>query len=217
MAEFESFPKIPRWNREITITEKIDGTNAAIVITPTNELERNDMFLAGDPIAPRATMLSYPLVNGERYAVYAQSRTRMITPEQDNYGFARWVQNNAFELVNLLGPGRHFGEWYGQGINRNYGLDHKRFALFNVKRWADLPNVGLPIEAVPVLARSTDWVYGQNDHTSLISLALDRLELRGSSIAPGFKNPEGIVIYHTAANSMFKITLEKDEAPKGIA
>ena len=28
--------------------------------------------------------------------------------------------------------------------------------------------------------------------------------------------PEGIIIYHTAANSMFKITLENDEQPKGI-
>lgn len=31
---FEAFPKIPRLNRDITITEKIDGTNVAVVIEP---------------------------------------------------------------------------------------------------------------------------------------------------------------------------------------
>jgi hypothetical protein len=27
--------------------------------------------------------------------------------------------------------------------------------------------------------------------------------------------PEGIVVYHTASRSLFKVTLEKDESPKG--
>lgn len=30
--EFKEFPKIPRLNREFTITEKIDGTNGCIVV-----------------------------------------------------------------------------------------------------------------------------------------------------------------------------------------
>lgn len=33
MIEFEGFPKIARLNREIIVTEKLDGTNAQIVIT----------------------------------------------------------------------------------------------------------------------------------------------------------------------------------------
>ena len=33
MTEFQPFPKIPRLSREIVITEKIDGTNAQILIT----------------------------------------------------------------------------------------------------------------------------------------------------------------------------------------
>ena len=40
----------------------------------------------------------------------AGSRTRWITPEDDNFGFAKWVDAHRDELLTL-GPGRHFGEW----------------------------------------------------------------------------------------------------------
>jgi hypothetical protein len=68
----------------------------------------------------------------------AGSRSQYITPERDNHGFARWVQDDADELW-ALGEGRHFGEWWGSGIQRGYGLQkgEKRFSLFNVARWAD--------------------------------------------------------------------------------
>ena len=32
--EFKPWPKTPRWNRQVVITEKIDGTNAAVGFTP---------------------------------------------------------------------------------------------------------------------------------------------------------------------------------------
>ena len=62
--------------------------------------------------------------------IQAGSRNRIITPEQDNFGFARWVEENHEDLL-LLGEGRHFGEWWGQGIQRRYNLEEKRFSLFN--------------------------------------------------------------------------------------
>jgi hypothetical protein len=64
------------------------------------------------------------------------SRTRWITPEQDNHGFAAWAYANKDDLL-LLGPGTHFGEWWGSGIQRGYGLQkgEKRFSLFNTLRW----------------------------------------------------------------------------------
>ena len=40
---------------------------------------------------------------------FVGSRTRWITPENDNYGFAKWCLDNKDELM-LLGEGRHFGE-----------------------------------------------------------------------------------------------------------
>ena len=45
------------------------------------------------------------------------SRNRWITPEDDNYGFSRWAHEHKDELLTL-GPGRHFGEWWGNGIQR---------------------------------------------------------------------------------------------------
>ncbi len=100
---FEPFPKIGRLTRECVITEKLDGTNAQVIIT-------------------------------EDGRIAAGSRTRLITPAGDNMGFARWVQEHAEELITGLGPGRHFGEWWGQKIQRAYGLTEKRFSLFNTTR-----------------------------------------------------------------------------------
>ncbi len=174
---FVEFPKIARLSREIIVTEKLDGTNAQVYIS-------DDLSL-----------------------VAAGSRNRWLTLEADNFGFARWVGENAEQLLRL-GPGRHFGEWWGSGIQRRYGLTEKRFSLFNVSRWGqDRPDC---CHVVPVL-------YQGNFCTAEIEHALDRLRTEGSVAAPGFFNPEGIVIFHTAANVGFKKTLHKDELPKAIA
>ena len=73
---------------------------------------------------------------GDDGTILAGSRTRWITPENDNFGFAAWVRDNTDELLKL-GPGSHFGEWWGAGIQRRYGLNEKRFSLFNVARWGE--------------------------------------------------------------------------------
>ena len=114
--EFTSFQKIPRFFRDIVVTEKIDGTNAQIWIPEDPEQE-----------------------------IVAGSRNRWITPEDDNYGFAAWVHANA-NMLRRFGPGKHFGEWYGAGIQRRYGLDHKRFALFNTGRWEKGLSRGNPVQ-----------------------------------------------------------------------
>lgn len=178
--EFIEFPKIPRLSRECVITEKIDGTNAQICITPEGE------FLVG-------------------------SRTRWITPDNDNYGFARWAYENKDELMRL-GVGSHFGEWWGNGIQRGYGLSNgdKRFSLFNVHRWADALVRPRCCGLVPT-------IYTGIFDTDKILDALTMLKNNGSFAAPGFMNPEGVVVYHTAAKQMFKKTILKDEEWKGKA
>ena len=60
---------------------------------------------------------------GEDGQIIAGSRTRWITPDSDNFGFARWGEQHRVELA-ALGPGRHFGEWWGSGIQRGYGLEN---------------------------------------------------------------------------------------------
>ena len=177
--EFEGFGKMARLRRDCVITEKLDGTNAQILI------QEDGTILTG-------------------------SRTRWITPGKttDNYGFAGWVDKNRDEVLKL-GEGKHFGEWYGNGIQCGYGLAEKRFALFNVHRWANNPDRPTCMETVPVLYEGVFC-------DAAITDCLQRLRGEGSVAAPGFLAPEGIVVYHKAANQLFKVTLENDHSPKSL-
>ena len=190
--EFNDFPKMARLSREVIITEKVDGTNAQVGIV---ELDGHD--------APGAIYQNGGL------ALYAGSRTRWISPEDDNYGFAKWAKDNGEELLKL-GPGRHFGEWWGCGIQRKYDQTEKQFALFNVSRWADAAERPACCGVVPILKRG---ILTEID----IAAVMNELRAYGSMIAPGFMNPEGIVVYHVAAGIGFKKTLHKDEVPKSVA
>lgn len=141
--------------------------------------------------------------------VFAGSKSRWITPTEDNYGFAKWVEGNKTELMKL-GPGRHYGEWWGQGIQRNYSLTEKRWSLFNVSKWADDAVRPACCHVVPVLAARDLF-----DTPALGLKVLKKLKEEGSVAAPGFMKPEGIVIFHVAGNLLFKKTIEKDEEWKG--
>lgn len=179
--EFEPFPKIARFSREVIITEKIDGTNAQVWISD------------------------------DATEIRAGSRSRWVTLADDHFGFARWVYENTIELMRL-GPGRHFGEWWGSGIQRGYGLPQgeKRFSLFNVHRWADAAVRPACCHVVPEIWRGI--------FTGVeVEYCLDLLRHRGSFASPGFTKPEGVIIFHVAANVGFKKTLEKDEEHKGAS
>jgi hypothetical protein len=142
---------------------------------------------------------------GDDGTVRAGSRSRWITPADDNFGFAAWVAAHADELRDGLGAGHHYGEWYGAGIQRKYGLAEKRFALFNVSRWeTDRPAC---CDVVPVLYR------GPFD-TAAVRDCLATLAASGSRIAPGFMQPEGIVVFHVAAGALYKVTLDKNDGHK---
>lgn len=143
---------------------------------------------------------------GEDGTFLTGSRTRWITPEDDNFGFSRWAHEHKDELMQL-GPGTHFGEWWGKGIQRGYGVGDKRFSLFNTTRWTN-ENTPSCVSVVPELAR------GMLSST-LVDWWIGYLEGHGSRAAPGYMKPEGIVIFHTAANLAFKKTIDKDEEPKG--
>lgn len=186
---YPAFRKIPRWNRGFTITEKIDGTNGLI------HIDDNDLMRVG-----------------------SRNRWLGLGKGEDNYGFAAWCMENHDTLVRDLGPGHHYGEWWGKGIQRSYGLDHKRFSLFNTVRWEDVPFETPNLGVVPVIDSLRDE---QVDFTfsahAAAGHALDLLHLAGSVAAPGFKKPEGIVIYHNASRHLYKITLDNDGIPKSKA
>lgn len=116
------------------VTEKIDGTNAQILIEPISRQSFDSNLIAAEDIPDSGSE------NGvnESYVLgmYAGSRSKWITPQSDNSGFAKWCLANHAELFKL-GQGRHFGEWWGSGIQRGYNLPkgEKRFSLFNALRW----------------------------------------------------------------------------------
>lgn len=142
--------------------------------------------------------------------MFVGSRSRWINPSDDNYGFAKWCAINYEDLLKL-GPGKHFGEWWGSGCQRGYGLKNgeKRFSLFNVDRWGDENVRPKCCSVVPLL-------YAGYFSTNAVEGALDLLRTQGSHASPGFMNPEGVVIYHTAARSSFKVTLKNDAQPKSV-
>ena len=192
MPKFEEFPKIGRLSRDMVITEKLDGTNAQVYV---------EYEVIEDDDNKDVPWIAH--VGG--FKIAAGSRTQYITPERDNYGFAKWVVANAEELVKL-GTGKHYGEWWGQGIQRRYGLNEKRFSLFNVGRWG---------QERPLCCHIVPTLYEGLFNTEVIEKVLFDLKISGSQAAPGFMQPEGIVIFHKGNRALFKKTFEKDAAGKG--
>jgi hypothetical protein len=176
----------------MVITEKIDGTNASVWVIDTRV----------DPEPP------YGIFVDRHTVVAAGSRNRFISIENDNFGFARWVSDHAEELASGLGPGTHYGEWWGSGIQRGYGLEkgEKRFSLFNTGRWNE-DNKPDCCHVVPVLFE------GAFD-TVKVRFVMGELAVSGSEASPGFYEPEGVMVYHTAANQMFKRTFVGDQQGK---
>lgn len=215
MSEFVEFPKIARLSRECVVTEKIDGTNAQVYIAPVGQFVPTNFLIAE---------------HADGRLMFAGSRTRYVAPEVDNFGFARWVKDHAYELW-ALGEGRHYGEWWGSGIQRSYGLlkGEKRFSLFNVARWhqadkepyvitgAD-PRVPPKVSSeAPACCHVVPVLYRGEFSTERIGTEIERLRVMGSVASPGFMPAEGLIVYHTASGQYYKKTVEKDEQPKGRA
>ena len=144
-------------------------------------------------------------------AFFAQSRNKFVTPGKttDNYGFAAWVFENAENLMGL-GEGIHYGEWWGQGIQRRYGMTEKRFALFNTGRWNQDGDV------CPACCYTVPVLYEGPMDESRINGAMTHLGAMGSVAAPGFMNPEGIIVFHHGTGTLFKRTFEHDETGKEV-
>jgi hypothetical protein len=189
-GEFKSWGSTTRENKNKTITEKIDGTNACIV--------------------------------AQDGKVTAQSRKRIITPDDDNYGFARWVYDNAGALLDTLGYGYHYGEWFGEGIQKNpLGIEGKRFALFHATKYTEQNGYELSkvdgLETVPLLH------HGQCDVWTIPDI-MDDLEYKGSKVVGAKRqvvskmhfdyeraaDAEGIIIWNNETRTRTKMLLEND-------
>lgn len=195
MAEFFEQPKIARFNRPVIVTEKIDGTNAGVLVHEDGRVEacsKNRVLRPGEP---------------------------------DNFGFRAWVETKADELRTLghgLHRGEWWGKGiqrhYGCHEKRFSLFNVQRWRRFpDVEDVLDLRAEELGLvrvspppccDVVPVLG--VTFI----PNTSLFSILIDGLRVNGSVVFGGFMRPEGIVIFHTAQGNMFKITLEHDEKPK---
>lgn len=162
----------------------------------------------------------------ENKEIFVGSRQRWITPEDDNFSFAKWVQQNKEEILKL-GIGRHYGEWWGQGIQRGYNLKERQFSLFNTARWclynqeplrietAD-PRIEKYQEKLPSCCNLVPIIYKGIFTTQAIEDSIEFLKKNGSLASPGFMKPEGVVCFHIQGNFGLKKTLEKDEEHKGM-
>ena len=147
-------------------------------------------------------------IDGTNWCIYiwedwefmAWSRTRWITPENDNFWFAQWAYDNKEDLMKLW-VWFHYGEWYGRGIQRSYNLKERHFALFYVKN--EKP------DCCTVVPRIYEWVFNEEK----IHEVIETLRTNWSNINE-FPNAEWIIIYHTQSKQVYKVLLEKDNISK---
>lgn len=116
---------------------------------------------------------------------YVGSRNRWLYEDEDNFGFYKWVMENHKELFQILGPGRHYGEWAGKGIQHGYGMADRKFFSFHTS--LSLFDTKL-VQPVPVMYagefRTLEPVYD----------CIEYLRKNGSIAVPGCMNPEGVIV-----------------------
>jgi len=232
-GQFKSWGSTPRFHKGLHITEKIDGTNAGISVVGVGHEEMSWDYSGTVPddaiyVPHRTQDDSDP---GFGYLVRAQSRKRIITPGNDNFGFAKWVWDNAEGLANLLGFGYHYGEWYGEGIQKNpLAVAGRRWALFNTWHWGRKENlerlrmVDIPgLTLVPVL--HDEQRDGPADYFTIPGV-IEGLKVGGSR-ADGYmtlpnahkmdfhvEGPEGIIVWQRETSQRYKILLQEDDKHK---
>lgn len=101
---------------------------------------------------------------GKDGTILAGSRTRWITPQDDNYGFAKWVEDHREELLTL-GPGPHFGN--GGGAGHQPRLRAERAPVLDVQRATLVPTRA---RAAHLSDAGPARVQGSGDATTVLRL-----------------------------------------------
>lgn len=186
LPEFAKWPSIQRLSSETCyITEKIDGTNGVIYVSETGVV-----------------------ISGSRERWLSNEDGTPCDKNADNFGFSRWVYDRRDALVRL-GPGYHYGEFHGLGIQRGYGLKNKRWASFAYWRTdGHDSNIHEDVCCVPILYQGEPTV-------SVIDDTVSKLRQSGSVLYPGFMKPEGVVItFKEMRACKFKRLCENDKVRK---
>ena len=170
-----SFRKIGQFDQRDGGDGEVDGSNASVYIDCAGGL-----FLTG-------------------------SRTRWITPTDDNYNFAKWAEAHKDELIAGLRDGHHFwrvvGRWYPAAQLRTPTATTNGSRLFNVARWhgaGSEPFIGgqgqdpnVPPKSsteAPACCGVVPLLYrGEFSHGSRIGTEIEPVEdARGLVAVPGF-------------------------------
>ena len=188
-ANYSSFPSIERLeNIYCVISEKIDGTNGLIEINETN--------------------------------VRFGSRNRYISFSDDNAGFANFFKDYEARFKDAAKdittdksyPLRIYGEWFGRGIQRGYGLKDKFFMPFSSFYSEKLIEYQVPNVITPNI------MYTGKFSMEVVDTCMQQLKLNGSGVVKDYKQPEGIVIFFPKYNFRLKETFDgakwKDALPK---
>lgn len=205
---FQDYGKIPRWaNEHVWVSEKIDGSNSAVVIERQEEQRETD------------AVVRYVYVDDVAYVVRAQSRKRFLLPgkQTDNFGFAQYVFDNAEALVKTLGVGRHYGEYWGSGIQRGYGMvnGERWFSLFPTSRVSRSFQNYHDILTVPQL-NIVPELYSGPWSGNVIEDCLDVLRDHGTFASNGAGQAEGVVVTFKLSGARYKAFVNDDGVPKSL-
>lgn len=179
--DFKAYPKTQRLSNEIvTIAEKIDGTNGVLHVD-----HQSRTVLAG---------------SRSKWLINDGSRS------WDNHGFGAWVKENEEKLLNLP-EGLHYGEWYGKGINRNYGMKDRKLMLFNRSRYQNILEEGdFPTELELETVISLVSVSELPEEALRIKARVDK---EGSYHVPGFMKTEGVIFRFQLSAKVYKEVWDK--------
>lgn len=135
--------------------------------------------------------------------MFVGSRKRWVFPHDDNFGFALWANDNYEELLDIFGPNSTtYGEWWGRGIQRGYGLGVRNFSPFWPISAPRTLSDGSTVETVPIIWRG--------DFSQVaVEMAIAQLRSYGSLAAPGFMQVEGVVVQFDHNRTRFKVVIDK--------
>ena len=124
MPEHIPFPEIQQFRNTIrTVRERAEHDGVPLPVL---------RFIGSVKLHGTNSSIVFPETGG----FYCQARTHVITPEQDNAGFAKWVEANEDLFSHLIGIGVVvYGEWCGQGIQKGVAITQlpKMFVPFAVR------------------------------------------------------------------------------------
>jgi hypothetical protein len=148
MKKHSAFPKIGQYRQVV----KEAQLRSAYIGKDANGDPMYDKSKAAPTIKFKGTVKLHGTNAGightKEDGIWAQSRSNIITPEQDNAGFARYVEDNKQVFEELIEHVRYnnydvkdndavfiFGEWAGGNIQKGVALTQieKAFFIFDVK------------------------------------------------------------------------------------